>query len=466
MFCDQCGFKNTQGDAFCSNCGNRLSSDMPVEQESAAAASPEEHRAGAQDAVDIQPAQEQSTPDQSAASQTQITAVTNQDTKNQEQAAEESATEPVAVEPVAEQAAAEQTTNIQPTTVLPDAAASTPNAQPEASKTSNTAPKKRRLAIIISIVAAVIVIVLVATFTTWKLELWGGKTLPSQQTIAEELQEKDSKNLSAKKVAKHLKDKGFTVKIERVFSGSKQGNFIGYQGANADSRQALNKQVVIQESAGPGVPQGTVGKKAETVVSTLQTMGVPVHYKQIAVHDTKAHPAGSVVMTSPADGMPLAKADSERGIMVAVASDQGGIPVDIQGMDPSEAQSMLEDMGYTVNTAYKFSSKQYIDKVATTNPAPGSALDEGDNVTLYIGADASKTLDLITEKEKYGSVLELHHEAVIGTYCKSTIQDVSKDCVTLNARKMGGRRLSHWCRIKRKQKRHECVSVHTRHVTN
>lgn len=422
MFCDQCGFKNTQGDTFCPNCGNRLIDDLPAEQEATTA-----------EAV----AEDQSTVEQT---------ITNQTATDQPVGADQDATNQTAVlanQTPLSQTAVPQTTEPQTatTTVIPtpESAGAVPTSLPDATasaEATKVAPKKRRLAIIVSIVAAVIVIALVATFTTWKLELWGGKTLPSQQTIAEELQVKDSKNISAKKVAKHLKDKGFTVKIERVFSGSKQGNFIGYQGANADSRQALDKQVIVQESAGPGVPQGTVGKKAETVVSTLQTMGVPVHYKQIAVHDTKAHPAGSVVMTSPADGMPLAKADSERGIMVAVASDQGGIPVDIQGMDPTEAQSMLENMGYTVNTAYKFSSKQYIDKVAATNPAPGSALDEGDNVTLYIGADASKTMDIIAQSSSFGSTLSLNADAVTGRYCKSTVEDTSKDCVTLSPHKM------------------------------
>lgn len=44
--------------------------------------------------------------------------------------------------------------------------------------------------------------------------------------------------------------------------------------------------VTVRESAGPGVPEGTVGKKAESVVTTFSQMGVPVHYKQVIVSDT------------------------------------------------------------------------------------------------------------------------------------------------------------------------------------
>ena len=205
-----------------------------------------------------------------------------------------------------------------------------------------------------------------------------------------------------------------------------------YQGADADSRRSLSQHITVQESAGPGVPQGTVGKPADQIVTTLQNMGVPVHYKQVAVHDKKQHPVGSVVLTSPADGMPLAEADTERGIMVGVASDQDGIPVDIQGMNPDDAQTMLEDMGYTVKTEYKFSSKQYVDKVAATNPAPGSPLDEGDSITLYIGADASKTMDLLTEHVGSNSnedYLKPTLSEVSGTYCKSKNLYVASDSI-------------------------------------
>lgn len=408
MFCDQCGFKNTDDDVFCQQCGNKLIHDQQTES-----------LAAQQPVPATQPAPQQPTSQPVPTAQPIPSTQSNTTPSDAQHPNGDTTNSPVT-----------SPSSVPPTALPPETPAS-------AQQTHNTTPRKKHtFTIVLSIIAALIVIALVATFVTWKMELWGGKTLPNQQALAQELQVKDAKQLKAKDVAKHLKTKGFTVKIERVFSGNTPGTFVGYQGADADSRQSLSQHITVQESAGPGVPQGTVGKPADQIVTTLQNMGVPVHYKQVAVHDKKQYPFGSVVLTSPADGMPLAEADTERGIMVGVASDQDGIPADIQGMNPDDAQTMLEDMGYTVKTEYKFSSKQYVDKVAATNPAPGSPLDEGDSITLYIGADASKTMDLITESNDYGTAPSLHTDAVTGLYCKSTISDANKDCVTLSKQKM------------------------------
>lgn len=406
MFCDQCGFKNTDDDVFCQQCGNKLIHDQQTES-----------LAAQQQVPATQPAPQQPTSQPVPTTQPIPSTQSNTTPSDAQHPNGDTTNSPVT-----------SPSSVPPTALPPETPAS-------AQQTYNTTPRKKHtFTIVLSIIAALIVIALVATFVTWKMELWGGKTLPSQQALAQELQVKDAKQLKAKDVAKHLKTKGFTVKIERVFSGNTPGTFVGYQGADADSRQSLSQHITVQESAGPGVPQGTVGKTADQIVTTLQNMGVPVHYKQVAVHDKKQHPVGSVVLTSPADGMPLAEADTERGIMVGVASDQDGIPVDIQGMNPDDAQTMLEDMGYTVKTEYKFSSKQYVDKVAATNPAPGSPLDEGDSITLYIGADANKTMDLLTEHVGSNSnedYLKPTLSEVSGTYCKSNVKNPDEDCITL-----------------------------------
>lgn len=66
----------------------------------------------------------------------------------------------------------------------------------------------------------------------------------------------------------------------------KSGKFLGYQGIQSGDRVRAGSVVTVRESAGPGVPEGTVGKKAESVVTTFSQMGVPVHYKQVIVSDT------------------------------------------------------------------------------------------------------------------------------------------------------------------------------------
>lgn len=51
--------------------------------------------------------------------------------------------------------------------------------------------------------------------------------------------------------------------------------------------------VVVRESLGPGVPDGTVGRKAERVVKTFSDMGVPVHYKKVLVSIRARPPRGA-----------------------------------------------------------------------------------------------------------------------------------------------------------------------------
>ena len=93
-----------------------------------------------------------------------------------------------------------------------------------------------------------------------------------------------------------------------------------------------------------------MGKQATKVVSTFKTMGVPVHYKQVPVSDTKKKPIGSVVATYPAEGQALSDGDKDDGIYIGVAtkSDGGAISIDIVYRDVDTVKSELESQGHDV----------------------------------------------------------------------------------------------------------------------
>ncbi|MBM6700136.1 hypothetical protein H7U32_07475 [Bifidobacterium pullorum subsp. saeculare] len=55
--------------------------------------------------------------------------------------------------------------------------------------------------------------------------------------------------------------------------------------------------MTVRESAGPGVPEDTVGKPAAKVVDTLGDMGVPVRYKQVVVSGDSKVQEGQVAVT-------------------------------------------------------------------------------------------------------------------------------------------------------------------------
>ncbi|KFI92174.1 PASTA domain-containing protein [Bifidobacterium stellenboschense] len=305
---------------------------------------------------------------------------------------------------------------------------------------AQTVAKKNRLPLILAIVVAVLVVVGgIVAFLTYRSEVWGGKTLPDPASVATTVTDAKGKKkasvVKAKDVTEALKAKGLKTKTVPVFSGSDKGVFLGYSGAKQGDRVDAGSTVVVQESAGPGVPKDTVGKNVNKVVDLFAQMGVPIHYKQVVISSDSKTPEGQVSTTYPAPGVGLTDDEMENGIYIGVASKGDGIPVDVMGMDKDKAVSELESQGYDVELEPHYSSKQYVGKISGSYPAPGSSLSSGDSVTLYYGVDKSSNMDLLTKTTGSGDyamdVVNSNATPMIGMYCKSEVKDASKDCITL-----------------------------------
>ncbi|MBT1163203.1 PASTA domain-containing protein [Bifidobacterium felsineum] len=258
---------------------------------------------------------------------------------------------------------------------------------------------------------AALIIAGVALFVTYRMEVWGGKTLPDASSIAQETTDVSGKKKSAvkaKDVIKALEEKGLATKTAQVFSGEESGTFLGYQGAQAGERVKTGQTVVIRESAGPGVPKNTLGQQAQKVTQMLADMNVPVHYKKIYVSDTKKNPEGSVVATLPEAGQAVVKDAKDTGIYVGVATkaDDNALPLDVMGKSVDEVKSQLESQGHSVTVKKHFSSKAYVGKVSGASPEPGSELSAGEDVVLYQGIDASQTKEAFTDTNTTGYSLE------------------------------------------------------------
>ncbi|TPF95639.1 hypothetical protein BG22_01275 [Bifidobacterium sp. UTBIF-78] len=303
--------------------------------------------------------------------------------------------------------------------------------------------KPNRLVILLSAILAVLVIAGIALFATWKSELWGGRSLPDPASVTVATSDGSGKGQSAVKasdVTAALKVKGFRTATEQVFSGKEKGAFVGYRDAAPGSRMPVGATVTVQESAGPGVPKDVIGKQAEQVVPTFNTMGVPVHYKKVIVNDTKRMPEGSVVATYPMAGTGLPQDKRDNGIYIGVASKGDGIGADIVGQNVDDVRSKLESQGFDVSVKKHFAAKTMAGKVIGSRPAPGSPTSSGRSVTLYEGVDAGSVKDLMItvnngESGYQERTLYMMNDAVTGTYCKATVADASKDCMTLSAGK-------------------------------
>ena len=384
MYCGHCGWKNTDDAKFCASCGN------PLRQSGA-------KQAAAQTAVRTQPGQ--------------VTAPGGSP-----------ASAPDPVRPAA------SPSSIEPDVTVPDA--TTPN--------TTAAATRRSKAIIAAIVAAVFVVAAgVAACLTYHAELWGGKTLPDIAAASANAGKQSGKAkaaVTADSVVARLKAKGITSAKHREFSGAEKGTFLRYGNAKAGQRVRSGSSVVVRESAGPGVPSNVEHTKASTAVATLKTMGVPVHTKQIAVSSSSKLASGTVIATYPLAGQEVT--DATTGIYVGVAAKTDGktpaIPYDAIGTDIASVKDTLAKAGVNVTAKPHFSSKKNVGKLVSSSPAPGTVLSSGESVTLYYGVGADKVQEATVGQSNapYFYASELN-DAVTGTYCKSTVTDVAKDCITL-----------------------------------
>lgn len=282
----------------------------------------------------------------------------------------------------------------------------------------------RNLVIGIAVAAVVLVAAVAAGIVTYSMELWGGRSLPDV-TVASP--KDSSRAVDAKVVVRQLEGKGFKVKRVKEFSGLGKGKFLGYKGVDSGARVRSGSTVTVRESLGPGVPDGTVGRKAERVVKTFSDMGVPVHYKKVLVSDSSKTPEGSVVSTYPVQGQPVK--DSKNGIYIGVAAKgDGGLPSDIVGQNVSDVKSELESKGYTVKMEKRLASKKNVGKVSGSELGPGSQLSEGQTITLYQGVDAkgAKQTFIDHSGSSGDGLLTSLSDVASGQWCTN-----DGDCITL-----------------------------------
>ena len=413
MLCPNCHTDNAEGSKFCETCGTPLTATEANTAASSASMTPQD--------APVAPTPAGATPAPAAASVPGPGGAAVPPIPMPQGAAGMSAPAVVSV-PAA----------TQPTATV---ATATQTAPATATTTAATKPGPNKLIIMLVAVLAALIIAGVALFLTYRSEVWGGKSLPDPASIASSVTDKNGKKASAvkaKDVTAALKAKGLNAKTEKVFSGKDSGEFIGYKNAAPGARVKAGSTVVVQESAGPGVPKDTLGAQVNKVTETFADMGVPVHYKKVFVSDAKKNPEGSVVATYPAAGTGVKDDEKDKGIYIGVAAkgDDTALPIDVMGQDVDTVKSQLESEGHTVTVEQRFSSKDYVGKVSGASPAPGSSLSSGEDVTLYQGIDASDTKEAFTGHD----LAETGGDALLGTTRAADGQWCTNDgkCITID----------------------------------
>ena len=288
---------------------------------------------------------------------------------------------------------------------------SSPEPVPPTAVAVKPAKRKAPIAMIVTIVAALVAVaVCVTAFVTYRMELWGPRTVPTVEAS------------NADDVVKQLADKGFVVKKKQQYDAVRKGGYIGMEGANPGERIDKGTQVTVLESLGPGVPKGTVGSTAEQAEAKLKPMGV-----KITEHEVVSENPGKVSVTMPADGQPVT--DADEGIHLGVGVQGDGIPVEIAGMDKDQAEQTLSAKGYAVTLEPRFSSRQYLGKIVGADPGIGVKTD-ATAFTLYYGVDVSGRYDVLTglkSRPSLNSKDVFRTDRLVGRYCTQ-----NGDCITLS----------------------------------
>lgn len=262
--------------------------------------------------------------------------------------------------------------------------------------------KKSRYALII--VGGLVVAILLFVYSTYALELWGGKIIPDvtgkTQVDAEYL----------------LEDKGFTVETNEVHSDETQG-IVLYVTPQVGDRADSNSSVVINVSI-PRIIPDVSNSYYTDIVDALHEQGIS---NITTKEELSSEEAGLILNITPQPGS-IVKASDE--VVLTVATPYA-VP-NVLGLTYEEAQQALREAGYDATIVYDSRESDRNNIVLFTDPAPDSLLEPGSTVTLTISQSRGATL--IEETNKFLQDLQKKHNALIATngnaYLIKTIDSV------------------------------------------
>lgn len=241
-----------------------------------------------------------------------------------------------------------------------------PSARPPRAKGPIIAAACIALAIILAAVAG----------GTYMAELWGGKTIP------------EVVGLSQPEATDALAAKGFAAQAVEVKSDDPQGTVLSSdpeQGHRAEEGSTVTLSVAV-----PRIVPAIVGATSDDAAQALEAEG----FTAVTYTEEKSNEAaGTVLAVSPEAGT---EAKSGDAITVTVAVPYT-VP-DVEGMSEADAKAALEAEGYEVPTEWYTTEDIEEGTAVSTDPAAGSELNSGSEVTLYVAhSRGTELVDLTRE---------------------------------------------------------------------
>lgn len=238
-------------------------------------------------------------------------------------------------------------------------------AQPAAPNPPSNASRKAK-GILIAILC-VLVLAAAAAGIAYSLQLWGGKVVP------------DVISMYAEEATEKLEAEGFEVEVVLVKSDEPE-NMVLSTDPQAGVRVDDGSTVTIEVSVARTIPD-IVGKPLEDAMKLMAAEG----FTNVEVIEVKSNEAeGTVTSVAPIPGT-RSKGDAKITIEAAVPY---RVP-DVHGMSQADATAALENEGYTVKVGYVYDENVGEGDAVGTDPASGTALASGSEVTLNLAKHRS-----------------------------------------------------------------------------
>lgn len=237
-------------------------------------------------------------------------------------------------------------------------------------------PPRAKGPIIAAACIALAVVLAAVAGGTYMAELWGGKTIP------------EVVGLSQPEAVDALAAKGFVAQAVEVKSDDPQGTVLSSdpeQGHRAEEGSTVTLSVAV-----PRIVPAIVGATSEEAAQALEAEG----FTAVTYTEEKSNEAaGTVLAVSPEAGT---EAKSGDAITVTVAVPYT-VP-DVEGMSEADAKAALQAEGYEVTSEWYTTEDIEEGTAVSTDPAAGSELNSGSEVTLYVAhSRGTELVDLTRE---------------------------------------------------------------------
>ncbi len=230
-------------------------------------------------------------------------------------------------------------------------------------------PKRRSKApYVFAAIAAVVVAAVVIAFVSWRLELWGGVSVP------------DVMGMGEAEATSVITEAGFEVEISSVVVDDGAGTVVSMQ-PQAGRRIALGRTVELGIGISRLVPD-VEGLTLDEAREKLAAAGID-HLR--LEYQNASDPKGTVIAVSPVAGTKVGAED----VVTLVIAQPYTVP-DVIGLAEQAALAALERAGLSGAVSYVPSDEVDAGRVVSTEPAAGTELREGQSVEVRVSSPYPK----------------------------------------------------------------------------